>query len=118
MDAVVTRGATDRVAGLRDGEQELGPAHAKKNELKPWRVERFCIPPEKNAPFVSAMEDVLDVYHLPYDATRPVVCFDETSKQLVAHARTPIPPRPGTAARVDDEYKRLPPRPPREHPKR
>jgi hypothetical protein len=55
---------------------------------------------------VSAMEDVLDVYHLPYDETRPVVCFDETSKQLVAHARTPIPPRPGTAARVDDEYTR------------
>ena len=76
----------------------------KKNELKPWRVERFCIPPEKNAPFVSAMEDVLDVYHLPYDETRPVVCFDETSKQLVGHARAPLPPRPGTASRVDDEY--------------
>lgn len=52
------------------------------------------------------MEDVLDVYHLPYDATRPVVCFDETSKQLVGHARNPIPPRPGVAARVDDEYTR------------
>jgi len=52
------------------------------------------------------MEDVLDVYHLPYDATRPVVCFDETSKQLVDHARKPIPPRPGVAARVDDEYVR------------
>ena len=37
---------------------------------------------------------------------RPVVCFDETSKQVVGHARTPIPPRPGTAARVDDEYTR------------
>jgi len=52
------------------------------------------------------MEDVLDVYQLPYDEMRPVVCFDETSKQLVAHARTPIPPRPGSAARVDDEYTR------------
>jgi hypothetical protein len=52
------------------------------------------------------MEDVLDVYHLAYDALRPVVCFDETSKQLVGHARTPIPPRPGNAARVDDEYTR------------
>ena len=50
------------------------------------------------------MEDVLDVYHLPYDERRPVVCLDETSKQLVGHARTPIPPRPGVAARVDDEY--------------
>jgi hypothetical protein len=52
------------------------------------------------------MEDVLDVYHLPYDEKRPVVCFDETSKQLVGHARTPIPPRPGTVVRVDDEYTR------------
>jgi DDE superfamily endonuclease len=52
------------------------------------------------------MEDVLDVYHLPYNEMRPVVCFDETSKQLVDHVRKPIPPRPGTAARVDDEYKR------------
>lgn len=52
------------------------------------------------------MEDVLDVYHLPYDETRPVVCLDETSKQLLAHTRTPIPARPGVAARVDDEYTR------------
>lgn len=52
------------------------------------------------------MEDVLDVYQLEYDATRPVVCFDETSKQLVAHLRKPIPARPGAAQRVDDEYMR------------
>jgi hypothetical protein len=52
------------------------------------------------------MEDVLDVYHLPYDETRPVVCLDETSKQLLGHVRTPIPARQGVAARVDDEYAR------------
>ncbi len=52
------------------------------------------------------MEDVLDVYHRPYDATRPQVCLDETSKQLLEHTRVPIPASPGTAARVDDEYKR------------
>lgn len=52
------------------------------------------------------MEDVMDVYHLPYDPQRPVVCFDETSKQLVLHTRPPLPPRPGTPERVDDEYKR------------
>ena len=52
------------------------------------------------------MEDVLDVYHLPYDETRPVVCMDETSKQLIEHARTPIPARPGVDERVDDEYTR------------
>jgi len=52
------------------------------------------------------MEDVLEVYHRPYDPARPQVCLDESSKQLLAHARIPIPPRRATAARVDDEYKR------------
>lgn len=52
------------------------------------------------------MEDVLDVYHRPYDPSRPVVCFDETSKQLLQHARVPIPARRGQPRRVDDEYRR------------
>lgn len=52
------------------------------------------------------MEDVLEVYHRPYDAARPQVCLDETSKQLLEHVRVPIPARPGRTARVDDEYKR------------
>jgi len=69
-------------------------------------VKRFCIPPEENAPFVQAMEDVLDVYHRPYDPARPQVCLDETSKQLLEHTRVPIAASPGTPARVDDEYKR------------
>lgn len=52
------------------------------------------------------MEDVLDVYHRPYDPLFPVVCFDETSKQLLQHTRVPIPARRGQPRRVDDEYKR------------
>jgi hypothetical protein len=52
------------------------------------------------------MEDVLDVYHRPYDPARPQVCVDETSKQLLDHVRRTIPATPGAAARVDDEYKR------------
>lgn len=52
------------------------------------------------------MEDVLDVYHRPYDPARPQVCIDETSKQMVEHTRVPIPASPGTPARVDDEYRR------------
>jgi hypothetical protein len=52
------------------------------------------------------MEDVLDVYHLPYNPHRPVVCFDETSKQLVEHTRERIRSRPRMPARIDDEYKR------------
>jgi len=69
-------------------------------------VKRFCIPPEENAAFVCAMEDVLDVYQRPHDPERPQVCLDETSKQLVAHTRTPIVPQNGVRERVDDEYTR------------
>ena len=52
------------------------------------------------------MEDVLDLYAEPYDPKRPVVNFDETSKQLVAEKKTPIPPRRGRRERFDYEYKR------------
>ena len=52
------------------------------------------------------MEDVLEVYTRPHDPDRPVVCFDEASKQLVAEARVPIPATPGHPARYDYEYER------------
>ena len=52
------------------------------------------------------MEDVLDVYTRPHDPARPLVCLDETSKQLVAETRTPQLMRPGLPARHDYEYKR------------
>jgi hypothetical protein len=64
------------------------------------------IPPQANAEFVCAMEDVLEVYTRPYDPQRPQVCLDETSKQLVAETRRPIPAAPGQPERVDDEYER------------
>lgn len=64
------------------------------------------IPPKENAAFVAAMEDVLEVYHRPHDASRPLVCLDETSKQLVAETRTPLPVQPGQPARHDYEYER------------
>lgn len=52
------------------------------------------------------MEDVLDVYHLPYDPKYPVVCMDESSKQLIGEVREPIPGKPGRVRRIDDEYVR------------
>jgi len=52
------------------------------------------------------MEDVLEVYHLPYDPKYPVVCIDESNKQLIGEVRTPIPCKPGQPARIDDEYVR------------
>lgn len=52
------------------------------------------------------MEDVLEVYTRPFDPGRPLVCLDETSKQLVAETRTPLPAMPDRPARVDYEYRR------------
>lgn len=52
------------------------------------------------------MEDVLDVYERPYDPARPVVCLDETSRQVLADARPPQPAAPGRPARHDPEYVR------------
>jgi hypothetical protein len=64
------------------------------------------IPPQANAEFVCAMEAVLDLYHEPYDPLRPVVCFDEGTKQLISETRTPLPMAPGQAQRYDYEYER------------
>src|SRR5215210_2938755 len=52
------------------------------------------------------MEDVLEVYHRPYDPRFPQVCMDETSKQLVGETRTPLPMTAGRPARIDYEYER------------
>ena len=60
-----------------------------------------CIPPEQSAEFVCAMENVLEVYHRPYDPKQPVVCMDETSKQLVKETRLPQPAAPRHPERFD-----------------
>lgn len=64
------------------------------------------IAPEANAEFVAAMEEVLEVYHRPYDPHYPVVCFDESSKQQVKETRIPIAMEPGQPERYDCEYER------------
>jgi DDE superfamily endonuclease len=64
------------------------------------------LPEGPSADFVAAMEDVLDVYHRPYDSQRPVVCMDECSKQLIGEVREPLPPKPGQVAKYDSEYER------------
>ena len=64
------------------------------------------IPPEEDAAFAAAMEDILAVYARPPDPARPLVCFDEAGKELTAHVRSPLPARPGQPAREDSEYAR------------
>jgi DDE superfamily endonuclease len=66
----------------------------------------WCIPPKQSAEFVYHMEDVLEVYKRPYDPARPVVCLDETFKQLIGETRQPLPPQPGSVERFDHVYTR------------
>jgi hypothetical protein len=106
MDLEASRG---QIGGIARGGFHLWRNRAiaaKKNEIKPWLRRQWVIPPEKNADFVCAMEDVLEVYHRPYDPKRPVVCFDEASKQLVKDTRTTIPAAPGRPVTSDYEYER------------
>jgi transposase len=74
-------------------------------DIKPWQKKMWCIP-KVDAEFVARMEDVLELYAEAPDKNRPVVCFDETPRQLIGEARVPVPPKPGQPARVDYEYVR------------
>ena len=65
------------------------------------------IPPEHNGSFVDNMERVLDVYKRPFDPLRPVVCMDESPKQLIGEVRAPVPASPGQPAKQDYEYRRV-----------
>ena len=64
------------------------------------------IPPEGNGSFVANMEMVLDVYKRPFDPRFPVVCMDESPKQLIGETRIPISASPGQPAKYDYEYRR------------
>ena len=66
----------------------------------------WCIPSKEDAGFVACMEDVLDVYELPYGPARPVACMDEKPYQLLGDVREPLPMRPGDGLKTDPEYKR------------
>jgi len=96
----------------RVGSRELhqpgnGAGHAKKNAVKPWLKQQWCLPKKHDGEFVWRMEDVLEVYHRPCDPCFPVICMDEASKQLVGEVRQPLPMRPGQPLRYDSEYERL-----------
>jgi hypothetical protein len=69
-------------------------------------VKGWVIPPEKNSEFVANMERVLDVYKRLYNPDYPVVCMDESPKQLIEEGRSSIAMKPGQEARVDYEYVR------------
>ena len=74
-------------------------------QLKPWQEKMWCIP-KVDAEFVARMEDVLALYAEPADDRRPVVCFDETPRQLIGEERVPVRAEPGKRRRFDYEYVR------------
>ena len=66
----------------------------------------YVIPPQQSAEFVAHMEDVLEIYHRPYDPKRPVICMDEQPVQLIQETRLPLPAKPGQPEAFDYEYER------------
>jgi transposase len=73
--------------------------------LKPWQKKMWCVP-KIDAEYVARMEDVLALYAEAPDPQQPVVCFDETPRQLIGEARVPVRAEPGKRARWDYEYVR------------
>src|SRR5262249_38936566 len=81
-----------------------GPPRPQKSDLKPWQKQSWCLPKGIDGTFLHRMEDVLELYAEPYDPARPVVCFDEASKELRGHVAEPVPPAPGRPAKADYGY--------------
>ena len=77
-----------------------------RNALHPHINEYWCIPPEEDAEFAAAMEDVLNIYAQPYNPKQPLWCMDEKPYQLLGEARAPIPMKPGKNKKIDSEYTR------------
>lgn len=98
----------DRLVTLTDHDSvsiETIRRRLREADLKPWQKRMWCIAaltPE----YIAQMESVLKLYAAPPDPKRPLVCFDETLKQLVDHVVAPIPAQPGKPAKIDHHYKR------------
>ena len=106
LDPALAGGESGGTGLGRAGLGDDGAADVKKNQLQPHRKKYWRIPPRGSAAFVACMEDVLEVYARPYDPRRPVVCMDETNKQLIGEVHEPLPVEPGQPERVEHEYVR------------
>ncbi len=106
MVVALARGS---LGGVRDRgwrESGDGSSYAKRNDLKPWLKQCWCIPLKSDAQFAYAMEDILEVYHREYQDDEVLVCMDETHRQQVKEVRVPRPAEPGVPATYDYEYER------------
>ena len=75
-----------------------------KNQLRPWKTERFCIPERDLARFVADMEVILDLYSSDPCEEEPLIAMDEASKQLLGHLYPPTPMQPGQDKKEDYHY--------------
>src|SRR5216684_3680005 len=98
-------GAMVKLTEHEDLSRETVRRRLAENHLKPWRKQMWCIP-KVDGTYVARMEDVLDLYAEAPDPQRPVVCFDESTTQLIGEVRQPIPAAPGQLERYDCEYRR------------
>lgn len=78
----------------------------KKNELKPWKVKGWIIAPLQSSDFVAHMEQILDVYKYAYNQAYPVICMDESPKQLIKETPVALQIKPGSERKEDYEYQR------------
>ena len=102
LDLAVAREQGRRTRHRRSRQRQHDRARAQKNTLQPHRRQYWVIPPKANSAFVAAMEDVLAVYTRPRDGDCPLVCLDETSKQLIAETRVPMPMKAGRPANASN----------------
>lgn len=77
----------------------------REHDLKPWQQKMWCVS-EVDDEFIKRMEEVLDVYEMPYNGDFPVVCLDEKPVALHSDTRPGVPMSEGNSKRVDYEYKR------------
>ena len=98
-------GEVVRLTGHDSLSRETVRRRLAENDLKPWREKMWCIP-RVDSDFVARMEDVLDLYAEQPDPNFPVVCFDESSIQMLGEIREPIAAASGRPRRVDYEYRR------------
>src|SRR5262245_37052031 len=105
MDAPSDRGQARETRRHRRDLTRERAAIAKKNKLKPWLSEQWCIG-DITGDYLWHMEDVLAQYQLPYDARHPLICFDERPCFLIEDVGGILPLSPGKAKRYHYEYKK------------
>jgi hypothetical protein len=105
MDPAITGRQAGGGAGRRFDLASHRQQCAKKNDLKPWLVQRWGIG-NITGDYLWHMEDILSLYEAPDDRSRPVIGFDERPCQLLGNVLAPMPMKPGRSKRQDYEYER------------